>query len=274
MKKKMCILMLVHKPLTENTYLFNKFSSANFYIHVDAKSDFQSIYESCKEFQNVFFLDCRVDIKWAGFSMVRATLNLMTYALDHDVDNEYFHLISGDDVILSEDLIWDDNKIYMDFRLAQENRYRMRFNSIFADTSYQRSRVSKILTQIMKFFDKYNSTSKKYYMGSQWFSIRREQLVLILDSITQNDINFFAKKLCPDEHFFQYLVEKNNLIEKLSIDNKRFLIFDKNHQNGSSPISLSLEQLLESKKKGFWFARKVDQKVMNKFYNLERSFEI
>ncbi len=48
--------------------------------------------------------------------MVQATINLIEFALNHDKDNEYFHLISGDDVILSKDLIWDDNSIYMEER--------------------------------------------------------------------------------------------------------------------------------------------------------------
>ncbi|MDT7995797.1 conjugal transfer protein, partial [Acinetobacter baumannii] len=119
---------------------------------------------------------------------------------------------------------------------------------------------------------RFNITDKKYYIGSQWFSIKRKQLCILIDSITQEDIDFFVKKLCPDEHFFQYLIEKNGLIGNLSEDNRRFLFFDKKYQNGSSPIFLSLEQLLEAKKKGFWFARKVDQKVMNKFYSLEHFF--
>ncbi|MDI9692127.1 beta-1,6-N-acetylglucosaminyltransferase [Acinetobacter baumannii] len=272
--KGVCILMLLHKPLGENLYLFDKFNSANFYIHVDTKSNFQSIYEPCEKFKNVFFLDNRIDIKWGGFSMVQATLNLINFALQHDLENECFHLISGDDVVLSDELHWVSDKIYMDFRAAEENRYRMRFNNIFADTIYQRGKLNKILIQVVKFFDRFNITDKKYYIGSQWFSIKRKQLCMLMDSITQEDINFFVKKLCPDEHFFQYLVEKNGLIGNLSEDNRRFLFFDKKYQNGSSPIFLSLEQLLESQKKGFWFARKVDQKVMNKFYNLERSFEI
>ncbi|MGQ1228378.1 beta-1,6-N-acetylglucosaminyltransferase [Acinetobacter baumannii] len=229
--KKVCVLILAHKPLDESCYLFDKLSFANFYIHVDAKSDFHSIYESCKKFNNVFFLSNRVDVKWGGFSMVQATLNLINFALQHDLENEYFHLISGDDVVLSDDLHWTSDKIYMDFRAAEENRYRMRFNNIFADTIYQRSKLNKVLIQIIKFFDRFNITDKKYYIGSQWFSIKRKQLCILIDSITQEDIDFFVKKLCPDEHFFQYLIEKNGLIGNLSEDNRRFLFFDKKYQN-------------------------------------------
>lgn len=271
---KIAFLILIHKPI-DHLYSYAKYyKDVNFYIHVDAKANLDEIKKGLVGANNIYFVENRISVNWGGFSMVQATLNLMNYALQHDVDNDFFHLISGDDVILSDKLYWEDNTIYMDFRSAEENRYRVRFNSVFADTLYQRRAFSKLLTQAIKFFDKLIGTQKKYYIGSQWFSIRREQLCVMLNSITQSDIKFFTRKLCPDEHFFQYLIKKNNLIKNLSKDNRRFLIFDKSFQNGSSPIFLSLEQLLKSQKEGLWFARKVDQETMKNFYNFRSSVEI
>ncbi len=143
--------------------------------------------------KNIFFVENRVDIKWAGFSMVQATLNLMNYALQHDESNEYFHLISGDDVFLTDLLAWNDSQIYMECKESKEHRYRMRFNAPHADTQYQRSIFGKLLTQGYKFLDKLVPTAEKFYFGSQWFSIRREQLQKILNSISIEDMDFFRK---------------------------------------------------------------------------------
>lgn len=267
--KKISILVLTHKNIDHIYNLAQKMPDSSFYIHVDLKADITTILRDTPNVENLFFVENRVDIKWAGFSMVQATLNLMNYALQHDTQNEYFHLISGDDVILTKEPVWDDSTIYMECRESFGHKYRMRFNAPHADTQYQRSILGKSLTQFYKFLDKFFPTTEKFYFGSQWFSIRREQLQKILNSISVEDIEFFRKKLCPDEHFFQYLVIKNALLSNISsVGNKRFIIFDENYQRGSSPIFLSVKYLLQAKTEQYWFARKVEQKVMYEFYNI------
>lgn len=267
---KIAILILTHKKIDCILKLASISPNINFYIHVDSKVDINQVKTKKNSVGNIFFIDKRINIKWAGFSMVQATLNLMQYALQHDENNEYFHLISGDDVLLTENLAWSDDGILMECKESKEHCYRMRFNAPHADTQYQRSIIGKILTQGYKFLDRIFPTSEKFYFGSQWFSIRREQLQTILNSISAEDMDFFRKKLCPDEHFFQYLVVKNNFLDTISKEgNKRNIIFDANYQRGSSPVFLSIDQLREAKNNKFWFARKVEPNVMCEFYNLE-----
>ncbi|WP_278491477.1 beta-1,6-N-acetylglucosaminyltransferase [Acinetobacter gyllenbergii] len=262
-------LILTHKNIDHIYKLASNMLDANFYIHVDLKADINKIRKDVSNIENVFFVENRVDVKWAGFSMVQATLNLMKYAIQHDESNEYFHLISGDDVFLIDNFVWDDSQIYMECLESKPHRYRMRFNAPHADTLYQRSILGKLLTQCYKVLDKIFPTNEKTYFGSQWFSIRREQLQKILDSISVEDIEFFRKKLCPDEHFFQYLVVKNSLLTSISsLGNRRSIIFDPNYQHGSSPIFLTAKHLLQAKAEGYWFARKVEQKVMYEFYKI------
>ncbi|MFX4547573.1 beta-1,6-N-acetylglucosaminyltransferase, partial [Acinetobacter baumannii] len=66
-----------------------------------------------------------MDIKWAGFSMIQATINLINFALNHDKRNEYFHLISGDDIVLNNSLTWPDDKIFIECYHSFSHRYRM-----------------------------------------------------------------------------------------------------------------------------------------------------
>lgn len=262
-------LVLSHKNIDHIYDLAQKNHDSNFYIHVDLKVNINKIKKNISNLENIFFIEDRVDIKWAGFSMIQATLNLMQYALQHNKNNEYFHIISGDDVLLTKNLSWSDDSILMECKESKVHRYRMRFNVPHADTNYQRSFLGKLLTQGYKFLDKIFPTAENFYFGSQWFSIRREQLQKILNSISVEDMDFFRKKLCPDEHFFQYLVIKNSLLAKVSSSgNKRFIIFDENYQRGSSPIFLTAKHLLEAKSEKYWFARKVEQKVMYEFYNI------
>lgn len=263
---KICFLVLTHKPIEYILKLASDNPEFKFYVHYDQKSDINKI--SVRAINNVSFIEQREDVKWAGFSMVRATLNLIKFALADSKENEFFHLLSGDDVLLTKQLSWNDHTIFMECIDSLRHNYRTRFFAPHADTKYTRSFLGKVLTQIYKLIDKtFPQKRKAYKFGSQWFSIRRGELELMMNSITQEDIDFFRKKLCPDEHFFQYLIMKNNLLSKISSEgNKRNIVFDQNFQRGSSPIFLSKTQLVDAKKSGFWFSRKVKPEVMDEFY--------
>lgn len=261
-------LILTHKPIA-HIYKFAKhYTDCNFYIHVDKKSDITQINTSDQA--NVFFLPNteRIDITWAGFSMVQATINLIKFAMNHSIENNFFHLISGDDVILSafDELYFDPEQIYMECYESSRHRYRVRFNTPHADTKHQRKIYGKALTVLYKILDRIIPSDEKCLFGSQWFSIGRKNLEIMMFSIDKDYINSFSRKLCPDEHFFQYLVKKNNLMDKLSIDsNKRFIVFDPDYQHGSSPIFLDLETLKVNNESSYWFSRKVQPNVIEEF---------
>ncbi|WFP96867.1 beta-1,6-N-acetylglucosaminyltransferase [Acinetobacter sp. ANC 7201] len=262
---KVSFLILSHKVIDHIYKLAFEMPDANFYVHLDAKIDINFIQKDTAS--NVYFIKNRVDIKWGGFSMIQATLNLIKYALLHDRNNEYFHLISADDVFLSRDFTWGNSDIFMECKESKDHQYRMRFDTPHADTQYQRTLLGKALTQLYKNIDKILPTKEKFYFGSQWFSIRRNELEILMNSITESDIDFFRKKLCPDEHFFQHLIVKSNLLAKISTEgNKRFIKFDLSFQRGSSPIFLNFLQLMAAKKQNYWFARKVEPSVIQNFY--------
>lgn len=268
---KNAFLILTHKSI-DHIYAYAKFYlDANFYIHLDKKVEINRINN--QDLPNVHFVEDidRVDITWGGFSMVQATLNLVRFALSHDHENSFFHLISGDDVILQHEefLKWESDEIFIENYETIDNRYRLRFNFIHSDTNFQRKFIFKLLTQIFKKIDFFLVTKKKYYCGSQWFSIKRKELLSLIETINESDIRFFRKKLCPDEHFFQFILNKSSLKEKISLSgNKRLIIFDKKFQNGSSPLFLNFEQLSNGKDQGYWFARKVNQDTINQFNRL------
>ncbi|MFW2014567.1 beta-1,6-N-acetylglucosaminyltransferase [Acinetobacter bereziniae] len=265
---KNAFLILTHKPI-EHIYAYAKFyQDSNFYVHVDKKSDISLI--NTQKLNNVYFLENsdRVDITWAGFSMVQATLNLINFSLNNDSENSFFHLISGDDVIFQafDCIEFDEKKIYMECYESPRHRYRVRFDTPHADTKHQRKPYGKALTIFYKLLDKLIPSDEKCLFGSQWFSIGRKDLEVMMSSANEDYLNSFRRKLCPDEHFFQYLVKNNNLIEKLSEDsNKRFIVFDDNYQHGSSPILLDLDTLKEKNESTYWFSRKVQPDVISEF---------
>ena len=270
MLDKHCFLILTHKSIDHIYTYAEYYKNCNFYVHVDKKIDINCI--KSKELKNVYFIDDanRVDVNWASFSMVQATLNLMKFALKHDSKNGFFHLISGDDVIFEsfDRIKFDINKIYIECYESPRQRYRVRFNTMHAGTRIQRNIIGKTLTILYKLLDRLLLTSEKCYFGSQWFSISRSDLEIIIFSNIDQEINFFKNKLCPDEHFFQYLILKNGLKNKVANENKRFIVFDEKYQKGSSPIFLNFETLKENNNKSYWFSRKVLPNDIIKFLQM------
>lgn len=269
-KDKIAFLVLAHKDIDPLIALARNNTNINFYIHFDLKFSLESYLKKNNYIlTNIFFIDKRVSINWAGFSMVEATLNLINYAIDHSENNEFFHLISGEDIFLIDPnlMYWESENIIMEYYKTYDNRYRMRYNFFYADTKFQRSFFFKVITQIFKKIDSILPCNKEYYCGSQWFSIRRTHLKTLLESISDEDKSFFKKKLCPDEHFFQYLISKCKLTHKVRFSNNmRYIRFDPLINNGSSPIYLNFKHLREINNNFYWFARKVKNDVANEFY--------
>ncbi len=266
-ENKTALLVLSHKPMPYIKLLAQKNKSVNIYIHIDKKIELESIASDFDGLANVTFINDRITVHWAGYSMIKATLNLINAALSNH-ENKIFHLLSADDVLLQnfDDInkTWQHGNaeaIYLDSKISLPHRYRLRFNTIHADTPYQRHPLGKALTITLKLLDKIIPASMKTpsLFGSQWFSIKRPQLQLLMNSITEEDCAFFSKKLCPDEHFFQYISARvPELSHNLAENNQRYIIFDRNQNRGASPIFLSLDQLKVAQKQGAWFARKID----------------
>src|SRR5262249_59211657 len=72
-------------------------SRARMFVHIDAKSDLRLFAQSSTSRGFVRFSSNRVDARWGSFSLVQASLNLLTEA-HHGLDEiDYFVLLSGAD---------------------------------------------------------------------------------------------------------------------------------------------------------------------------------
>lgn len=255
---KVCFLILAHKNIDHLIAYARQHLEYNFYVHFDKKS---KIYSGLELPDNFYVLENRVDVNWGGFSMVKATLNLIEFSLQHDSNNEFFHLISGEDFIFNNNLTWFNSSIFIEMKPTINLRYRNRLSTLHADKKYQRHLIGKFLTIFNRIIDKIFFTTKTYYFGSQWFSIRKTELTCLMNNISKEFLNDFKNKLCPDEFFFQTLILKSNLFESVTNNNKRFIVFDRRYQRGSSPVFLNKDHILAVKSEEYWFARKVDSET-------------
>ena len=264
--KKHALLIQAHQDISYFIKLAKIQPNVNFYVHMDAKSrDFPKT--DLANLANVVLLSDRVSVRWGGFSQIEATLKLFETAFAHE-DNAYFHLVSGEDVVLQPFEViekqWQqrfDFQAMMTCERAPQYAYRFIMDSPHADSNWQRQLTGKIITKLQQAVAKVKPYHSPIYFGSQWFSVTRADWEKIMP-FTDEYSDFFRHKLVPDEHFFQTLItEKLTNQIRLSNDNRRQIIFDKNVNNGNSPIYLDLLKLERAKFDGYWFARKVKKDV-------------
>lgn len=272
---KHALLVQAHKNIGYFINLANITPTINIYIHFDKKSDEYERLKKQRLPNNVYLIDNRVAVNWGGFSQIQATLQLFAMAFDH-LENQFFHLLSGEDAVL-QDFSKIEQSWQQDFNFAMmlsceikpKYAYRVAFDTVHADTDWQRQFWGKVFTKYYQLFAKIKPYQQPIYFGSQWFSVTRQdwqQILPFLDGYQQ----FFSKKLVPDEHFFQTIVkEKTNM--NVANNNKRLIIFDKNVNRGNSPIYLSLQQLQQAKIDNFWFARKVSADVAHAWLKEQQS---
>ena len=264
--KKHALLIQAHQDISYFIKLAKIQPNVNFYVHIDAKSDYFPDAETA-QLANVFLLKDRITVRWGGFSQIEATLKLFETAFANE-DNAYFHLVSGEDVVLQPFEViekqWQQRfgfQAMMSCEIAPQYAYRFIMDSPHADSNWQRQLTGKIITKLQQGVAKIKPYHSPIYFGSQWFSVTHadwEKIVPFIDEYS----DFFRHKLVPDEHFFQTLItEKLTNQIRLSNDNRRQIIFDKNVNNGNSPIYLDLLKLERAKFDGYWFARKVKKDV-------------
>jgi len=289
--KKHALLIQAHQDISYFIKLAKIQPNVNFYVHMDAKSDYFPDAETA-QLANVFLLKDRITVRWGGFSQIEATLKLFETAFAHE-DNAYFHLLSGEDVVLQPFEViekqWQqrfDFQAMMTCEMAPEYAYRFIMDSPHADSNWQRQLTGKIITKLQQGVAKVKPYHSPIYFGSQWFSVTRQDWGKIVP-FTDEYSDFFRHKLVPDEHFFQTLIcekltqqnqteqehsqqqpsqqphsQKNSANQlRLSNNNKRLIVFDKAINNGNSPIYLDLLKLERAKFDGYWFARKVKKDV-------------
>ena len=252
------LMLLCHRPPHYAAALAQRYPQLRVYVHYDAKSDVAEL-ASLRRLANVHVLAERTHIHWAGFSMVAATLALMRAALA-DSGNRYFHLIRGDCVLLQPPAAIEaeiarpaPGTLFRQSQPSHRLRYRLRWNAPHADTRWQRRLPGKLLTKCWQAADRLWPAAP-VASGSQWFSADRTALQALLAAANNDTQAYFRHKLCPDEHFFQYLLARLPETVHHINHNRRYLCF---HGSGNHPQWLDLPQLQQLGGSENWFARKV-----------------
>lgn len=253
------------------------------FIHIDKKVDigeFEYLFYGKK---NTLFLDekNRVNVNWGGFSMVRATLQLINIAQQYPINFDRYCLLSGSDYpIKNTDEILKG--------LKNDTEYMLIGSKI---SKYS---TSELHTKFIKYyyFDDYPLLKKIHlsgklwrnqykrinlYHGTQWFCLSFKAIEYIIKFIKTNPdyVRFMKYTHCSDEIFFVSILKASPYAHKISHDfeqanSQSSYYLNKVHgihyvdwinatNKGCSPRELTMIDKKELEHTDALFARKVDQ---------------
>ena len=276
---KLAILIQCHKSPKQVNMLIAalQHKDISFFVHVDRKSD---IADKIIQRPNVIILpeDMRVDVRWAQFSQVEATLNLLRCATAEQ-DFDYYCLLSGQDFpIESPETILNfleqgDKSNYVNlfksFHSGEShtNNYDKRNQISYPNWMLSQGSAVRILRRLwvaitggynhtFRVFKKKQLQNVDFYFGSSWWCIHHEFAKYLLGYIDK-DTNyslFFKDSSCPDESFFQTLLMNS----PYSSTQKDYLHYIDWSEGGSSPKNLTTLDYDKIVSSGKLFARKID----------------
>ncbi len=265
-------------------------AAGDVYLHVDRKADIAAFAEYR---DRVCFVEPRIDVRWAGYSLIECMLALLDEARKKDFD--YVCMLSGDDLPLkSGDKIQEVfsknagrefigvqkvfDRAYIEFRIKYEH----------CALQYKKGKSAfELLVLKLRHLLGLNRVNRYYellpplYYGSQWFCISRRLTDYIFAFLAENDWykSAFAKSYCADEHFFQTIVMNSEFRDRVynydrETDNSRMALRYIDWDSGPQyPRILNEADLPKMKNSECIFGRKFAENLDIERYKRELGIE-
>lgn len=212
-------LILTHGnfAILEKQLRFLDSENADFFIHVDAKADFdEERFSAVTERSRVTFVPRR-RISWGHFAIAEAELELLRAAAPGRYD--YYHLLSGVDVpVKSRDYIEEyftraPGTNYVNFlapEISRADLYRVMFYYPMQRYNIRKPAVRRALRNFSAAVQLGFGVDRTrrlpdgfaFQKGAQWFSITHALAAYLLEK--ESEIRgIFSDTYCPDEMFVQ-----------------------------------------------------------------------
>lgn len=229
---KIAYLILAHTDPIQLKRLIKSLSigeKVSFFIHIDARQDIKRFKTEVVDLPNVFLLEERVKVYWAGFSICKAERLLLKYALLSKNKFDRFVLLSGLDYPL-----WSNNKILDYYEKHPEIVYMKGYNLSkvkepkkvpqrirtyhFRDLPIENSTLRHyIVGGLMKLMNHLPIRKRIYieedgrrlevYAGSQWFNIPRSCAEYLYERMNDSKVcRYFRTSFAPDEMLVQTII--------------------------------------------------------------------
>lgn len=228
---KVAYLVLAHQDPAHLWRLIGALDHrASFFIHIDAKSDVKAFVDR-EVPSNVCFVEQRIPVYWAGFSMVRAILLLIESALVAEEQFTHFVLLSGADYPIKpatqivdhltsrpehEFIKYIDMRNSRDHYMVQVLRKHYR-DPVIAHTSPTRRLLDRAMRKALNSARIPNHWDEGTvpYFGSNWWALTPEccRHILTMSRRGSTYVAMNERTFSPDEHYFHTLVGNSHFAE-------------------------------------------------------------
>jgi hypothetical protein len=229
---RLAVLVLAHAAPAVLTCHAKLMPNAQFFIHVDAKSDITA-YENLSLLPNVHILKERIDIYWGGWNMVVAEIELMRKGLEYGCNR--FALVSDDSFPLRRPeemltVLSEDTCFLGLWKMDVNDPASIRYNEFFYFDSWittQRSHdIYKRYFTDRDIANIYELAQLKkvgkcrlaaLYKGPQWWCLTDDIVAHILKH-HDSEHHFresFRFSLIPDEHYIQTIIGQSSYSKPL-----------------------------------------------------------
>lgn len=223
--KKIAYLILTHSDEIHFEKLINSLNKdCDFYIHVDKKTNIIPFKNVTNKNQNIFFLENRVSVSWAGISMIDAQNLLLEEALKKKEKYSHFVFLSGscfpiknNEYILNYFTVSPNKEFikYIDMRESKNHYIKHIENKWFKEPLFYSNfllvkLIDKVLRRILNSLSLKNNWNKSMvpYFGSQWIAITPDCASYIINFQKKNP--WFRKMnkytFSPDEHYYHTII--------------------------------------------------------------------
>ncbi len=243
---------------------------SSFYIHVNKfnDNDFSDFKNRIANRKNIHYYSS-IKIRWGGSSLFFSQMLLLNEA-SKDVDNQYFHFITGQDILCRPLDVFlryiEKEKVnFLNYSpMPQKWKYRYSCYSFFDILNLQKKGFLRalnrlfIIAQEILHIKRCSFGFSNIYYGSGWWSLEREACQYVLskwnndDKLRRRVKNTFA----PDEGLIQTILLNSETPFPIVNDNLRYIKWEGN----ASPRTLTIKDLHDVKKSGKFIARKVEPK--------------
>ncbi len=265
---KLAHLILAHNHPLQLERLVKRINhaDADIYIHLDAKTDIKE-YEHIKDLPNTSFIKNRIEVKWAEYTVIEATLSGLEEILETGIAYSHINLLSGNDYPLQR------NENIHNFLFAHPDKTFMWYDKMFDGWIPGQVRINKYdlnsygfpgRYQLAHFINKILPDRKLpgnliAYGRSQWFCITPASAEYVIRYIKSDHAarRFFKMTWCVDEVFFQTILCNSHLMNTIVNDNLRYCLLDP----GFRPVIFKIEDGGKLISSGKFYTRKFDYAV-------------
>jgi Core-2/I-Branching enzyme len=259
-------LILTYTDPGQTERMIKRLSHQNFdfYICVDKKYDIKP-YLFLKGLDNVYFIENRLNVKWAGFSTVLATFECIREIVDSGIDYDFINFLSGQDYPIKSTTFINDffteniGKEFLSYRDIknewQEGLIRME-KYYLSDYNFPgKHRLENLINRMLP------ARKLPYglhpYGKSMFWMLSPEAAWYVVDKVSNDKKlrHFFSLCWGSDEFVFQTMLLNSPYKDKVVNNNYRYIDWS---AGGSRPKILSESDAEKMIKSDMLFARKFD----------------